>query len=66
MSPLLFRAFVNDRLTTVVEEIFQVFEQTVARYKEDASSSRQEVERLKGVLLELENQRTGVFPAAFP
>ncbi|XP_017285497.1 zinc finger protein 583 [Kryptolebias marmoratus] len=60
MSPLLLRAFVNDRLTAVVEEIFQVFEQTIAKYEEEASSSKQEVERLKGQLLQLENQRTDI------
>lgn len=61
MTPLLLRAFVNDRLTTAVEEIFQVFEQTLAKYEEEASNSKQEVERLKGLLQELENQKTGVF-----
>uniref|UniRef100_A0A1A8MLE9 C2H2-type domain-containing protein n=2 Tax=Nothobranchius pienaari TaxID=704102 RepID=A0A1A8MLE9_9TELE len=57
MSPLLLRAFINERLTAVVEEIFQVFEGTIAKYEEEASNSKHEIERLRGLLLELENQR---------
>ncbi|KAM6923337.1 uncharacterized protein PEZ65_011502 [Lycodopsis pacificus] len=49
-APLLLRAFVNERLTAAVEEIFQVFERTVTKYEEDASSSKQEIERLRGLL----------------
>ncbi|XP_072246441.1 uncharacterized protein [Leuresthes tenuis] len=52
MSPLLLRAFVNERLTAAAEEIFQVFERTIAKYEEEASSSKQEIERLRGLLLE--------------
>lgn len=51
-SRLLLRAFVNERLTAAAEEIFQVFERTIAKYEEEASSSKQEIERLKGLLLE--------------
>ncbi|XP_040905068.1 zinc finger protein 37 homolog [Toxotes jaculatrix] len=50
--PLLLRAFVKERLTAAAEEIFQVFEQTIEKYEEEASSSKQEIERLRGLLLE--------------
>lgn len=60
MSPLLLRAFVNERLTAAAEEIFQVFERTIAQYEEEASSSNQEIERLRGLLRELSKQRTDV------
>ncbi|XP_044071018.1 zinc finger protein 888-like isoform X4 [Siniperca chuatsi] len=53
------RAFVNERLTAAAEEIFQVFERTIATYEEEASSSKQENERLRGLLLEFaSNQKT--------
>ncbi|XP_035519007.1 zinc finger and SCAN domain-containing protein 26-like [Morone saxatilis] len=56
---LIIRAFVNERLTAAAEEIFQVFERTINKYEEEASSSQQEIERLRGLLLELvTNQRT--------
>lgn len=59
-SPLLLRAFVTERLTAAAEEIFQVFERTIAKYEEEASSSQQEIERLRGLLLEfMTNQKTG-------
>ncbi|XP_029306107.1 gastrula zinc finger protein xFG20-1-like [Cottoperca gobio] len=45
-------AFVNDRLTAAAEEIFHCFEGTIAKYEEEASSSKQEIERLRGLLLE--------------
>lgn len=48
---LLFKAVVNERLTAVAEEIFQVFESTIAKYEEEASSSKQEIDRLRGLLL---------------
>ncbi|XP_038592724.1 zinc finger protein 37 homolog [Micropterus salmoides] len=58
-SRLLLRAFVNERLTAAAEEIFQVFERTIATYEEEASSSKQENERLRGLLLEVvSNQKT--------
>ncbi|XP_041866597.1 zinc finger protein 2 homolog [Melanotaenia boesemani] len=61
MSPLLLRAFVNERLTAAVEEIFQVFERTIAKYEEEASSSKQEIERLRSLLREfMSNQRTDI------
>ncbi|XP_069549076.1 zinc finger protein 37 homolog [Brachyistius frenatus] len=51
MSPqLLLRAFVSERLTAAAEEIFHVFEKTIAKYEEEASSSKQEIERLRGLL----------------
>ncbi|XP_051233841.1 zinc finger protein 135 [Dicentrarchus labrax] len=56
---LIIRAFVNERLTAAAEEIFQVFERTINKYEEEASSSQQEIERLRGLLLEfVTNQRT--------
>lgn len=58
---LLFRAVVNERLTAAAEEIFQVFESTIAKYEEEASSSKQEIERLQGLLLEsVSNHKTGL------
>ncbi len=65
-APLLLRAFVNERLTAAAEEIFQVFERTIAKYEEEASSSKQEIERLRSLLLEsVSNQKTGVFDPRF-
>ncbi|XP_034537372.1 zinc finger and BTB domain-containing protein 24-like [Notolabrus celidotus] len=58
-SRSLLRTFVNERLTAAAEEIFQVFEGAIAKYEEEASSSKQEIERLRGLLLEImpnENQ----------
>lgn len=52
-TPLLLKAFVNERLTAAAEEIFLVFERTITKYEEDASSSKQEIERLRGLLQEL-------------
>ncbi|XP_010744429.3 zinc finger protein 135 [Larimichthys crocea] len=46
---LTLRAFVNERLTAAAEEIFQVFERTIAKYEEEASSSKQEIDRLRGL-----------------
>ncbi|XP_010764656.1 zinc finger protein 33B-like [Notothenia coriiceps] len=51
-SPLLLRAFVNERLTAAADEIFHCFERTILKYEDEASSSKQEIERLRGVLLE--------------
>lgn len=48
---LLFKTVVNERLTAVAEEIFQVFESAIAKYEEEASSSKQEIDRLRGLLL---------------
>lgn len=58
---LLFRAVVSERLTAAAEEIFQVFESTIAKYEEEASSSKQEIERLRCLLLEcVSKQKTGL------
>ncbi|XP_029377292.1 zinc finger protein 184-like [Echeneis naucrates] len=51
--PLILRAFVKERLSAAAEEIFQVFEKTIEKYEEEASSSKQEIERLRALLLEL-------------
>ncbi|KAM4730142.1 uncharacterized protein FYW61_010469 [Anableps anableps] len=60
MSSLLLRAFVNERLTAVLGEILEVFEGAIAKYEEEASKSKQEIDRLRGLLLELQSQRTDV------
>ena len=61
-TPQLLRVFVNERLTAAAEEIFDVFERTIAKYEEEACSSQQEIERLRGMLLDLvSNQKTGTF-----
>ncbi|KAK2921697.1 hypothetical protein Q8A73_001182 [Channa argus] len=53
------RAFVNEKLTAAVDEIFQVFKSTISKYEEEASSSKQEIERLRGLLQEfVSNQKT--------
>lgn len=60
------RAFVGERLTAAAEEIFQVFERTIVKYEEEASSSKQEIERLRGLLLEfVSEQKTGSFTRLF-
>lgn len=57
-----FRTLVKERLTAAAEEIFQVFESAIAKYEEEVSSSKQEIERLRGLLMEsISNQKTGVF-----
>lgn len=61
-APLLLRAFVKDRLTAAAVEICQVFEKTIEKYEEEASSSKQEIERLRGLLLEFESShKHGLF-----
>lgn len=55
-SRSLLRTFLNERLTAAAEEIFQVFEGTIAKYEEEASSSKQEIERLRGLLEFVPNQ----------
>lgn len=61
-TPLLLRAFVKERLTAAAEEIFQVFERTIEKYEEEASSSKQEIERLRGLLQEfVSNHKKGLF-----
>ncbi|KAM9847964.1 uncharacterized protein ACBR49_009229 [Aulostomus maculatus] len=66
-TPLLLRAFVNERLTAAAEEIFEVFERTIVKYEEEASSSQREIDRLRGMLLDLvSNQKTDFSqPAAY-
>nr|XP_020456152.1 zinc finger protein 37 homolog [Monopterus albus] len=57
--PLLLRVFINERLTAAADEIFQVFEATIAKYEEDVCNSKQEIERLKSLLQEfVSNQKT--------
>lgn len=62
MSPrLLFKALVKERLVAAAEEIFQVFESTIVKYEEEICTSKQEIERLKGLLVtSAENQKTGL------
>ncbi|KAM9366010.1 uncharacterized protein KZ484_012129 isoform 3-T3 [Pholidichthys leucotaenia] len=55
-SSVLLRAFVTKRLTAAAEEIFNVFEKTIIKYEEEASSSQQEIERLTGLLQEFMDQ----------
>nr|XP_046258875.1 zinc finger protein 436-like [Scatophagus argus] len=59
------RAVVNERLAAAAEEIFQVFERTIAKYEEEASSFKQEIERLRGLLLEfVPKQKTDISQSA--
>ncbi|XP_037637786.1 zinc finger protein 845-like isoform X1 [Sebastes umbrosus] len=51
-TPLLLRAFVNERLTAAADQIFQVFEGTIIKYEEEASSCQQEIQRLRALLLD--------------
>ncbi|KAM9727826.1 uncharacterized protein ACNS7B_018150 [Menidia menidia] len=66
MSPLLLRAFVNERLTRAAEEIFQVFERTIAKYEEEACSSKQEIERLRALLPGLGSKQRAAAVACSP
>ncbi|XP_038152051.1 zinc finger protein Gfi-1b-like [Cyprinodon tularosa] len=63
MSPLLLRAFVNERLTAVVAEILEVFEGAIAKYEEEASSSKQEIDRLRSLLLEKQKKTDSPQPS---
>ncbi|XP_034464076.1 zinc finger protein 596-like [Hippoglossus hippoglossus] len=56
-APLLLRVFVTERLTAAAEEILQVFERTIEKYEEEASRSKQENDRLRGLLQEFSHQR---------
>lgn len=62
MSPrLFFKALVKERLVAAAEEIFQAFESTIVKYEEEICSSKQEIERLRGLLVtSAENQKTGL------
>ncbi|KAI3363367.1 hypothetical protein L3Q82_011982 [Scortum barcoo] len=60
-AQLLLRSFVNERLSAAAEEIFHVFEGTIAKYEEEASSSKQEIERLRGLLLEFVSKQKADF-----
>ncbi|KAK9526599.1 hypothetical protein VZT92_015288 [Zoarces viviparus] len=44
------RCFVNQRLTAAAEEIFGVFERTIAEYEEELSRSKEEIERQRKLL----------------
>lgn len=44
------RSLVNQRLTAAVEEIFGLFERTIAEYEEEVSRSKQENERQRKLL----------------
>lgn len=58
---LLLRVVVDEKLTAAVEEIFQVFESTIAKYEEEALSFQQEIERLRRLLEErVSNHQTGL------
>uniref|UniRef100_A0A8D3CX14 C2H2-type domain-containing protein n=1 Tax=Scophthalmus maximus TaxID=52904 RepID=A0A8D3CX14_SCOMX len=55
-APLLLGAFVQERLTAAAEEILEVFQRTIEKYEEEASSSKQEIERLRGLLQEFSSR----------
>lgn len=61
MSPrLLFKALLKERLVAAAEEIFLVFESTIVKYEEEICTSKQEIERLNGLLVKsASNQKTG-------
>lgn len=63
MSPrLIFKALVRERLVAAAEEIFQVFESTIVKYEEEICTSKQEIERLRGLLVKSTgNQKIGLF-----
>ncbi|XP_071378224.1 zinc finger and SCAN domain-containing protein 12-like isoform X2 [Centroberyx affinis] len=44
------RALVNQRLTAAAEEIFGLFERTIAEYEEEASRSKEEIDRQRKLL----------------
>ncbi|XP_077437858.1 uncharacterized protein LOC144061358 [Vanacampus margaritifer] len=63
--PLLLKAFVNERLATAAEEIFDFFERIIAKYEEEASSSQKEIVRLRGVISDFVTQeKTDFFQSA--
>lgn len=65
MSPrLLFKALLKERLVAAAEEIFHVFESTIVKYEEEICSSKQEIERLKGLLKP--NQEPGLWTFIMP
>lgn len=65
-SPLLLKAFVNERLTAAADEIFKFFDKTIATYEEEAFCSQREIKRLRGLLLDLvSNQKSGLLPISF-
>lgn len=61
--PILLRTFVNERLSAAAEEIIQVFESAIAKYEEEASSSKQENERLRGLLQEVMSKQKAGTPS---
>lgn len=63
MSPrLIFKALLKERLVAAAEEIFNVFESTIVKYEEEICTSKQEIARLKGLLVKsASNQKTGLF-----
>lgn len=62
MSPrFLFKALLKERLVAAAEEIFHVFESTIVKYEEEICTSKQEIERLKGLLVRsASNQKGGL------
>lgn len=57
-SWFLLRSAVNERLKAAAEDIFLIFERTIVKYEEEASTSKQEIERLRGLLQS--KQKTGL------
>ncbi|XP_061692917.1 zinc finger protein 239-like [Syngnathoides biaculeatus] len=66
MSPsLLLKAFVNERLATAAQEIFDFLERIIVKYEEEASCSQKEIKRLRGIRLDfVSQQNTDLFQSA--
>ena len=65
------RAFVNQRLTAAAEEIFELFERTIAEYEEELCRSKKENERQQKRLdavfnPQLRLHRAGLLPFTSP
>ena len=62
------RVLVNQRLTAAAEEIFVLFERTIAEYEEELCRSKEEKERQRKLLdavfnPQLQLHRAGLFPS---
>ncbi|XP_077363986.1 uncharacterized protein LOC144007908 isoform X2 [Festucalex cinctus] len=59
----LLRALVTERLNAAVEEIFGLFENTIAEYEEELCRSKDEIERQRQLLMDARREPQGGFQA---
>ncbi|XP_030002502.1 zinc finger protein Xfin-like [Sphaeramia orbicularis] len=60
------RSLVEQRLTAAAEEIFGLFERTIAEYEEELCRTKEENQRQKQILDEVWNQKNLIHPAECP